>query len=127
LIVGLLILLAADVILAFAAGIWAVALGAALWGLHMGFTQGLLSALVADTAPTDLRGTAYGVFNLTMGLTLLLASVIAGMLWDVAGPQGTFLAGAAFTILTLAWPNPASAAVSISMHEVVARPRAMVT
>src|SRR5262249_34509079 len=64
LMVGLLLLVAADLILAFAAGMPAVALGAALWGLHMGFTQGLLAALVADTTPTELRGTAFGIFNL---------------------------------------------------------------
>jgi MFS family permease len=79
----------------------AVAIGAALWGLHMGFTQGLLAALVADAVPAELRGTAFGVFNLITGLALLLASVVAGALWDIAGPQATFLAGAAFTILTL--------------------------
>jgi MFS family permease len=101
LLVGLVVLLAADLVLAFATGIIAVGLGAALRGLHMGFTQGLLAALVADTAPAELRGTAFGVFNLITGLALLLASLIAGALWDVAGPQGTFLAGAAFTVLTL--------------------------
>jgi len=101
LITGLVMLLVADVILALATGIMAVAIGAALWGLHMGFTQGLLAALVADTAPAELRGTAYGVFNLVSGLALLLASVVAGTLWDVAGPQGTFLAGAALTVLTV--------------------------
>jgi MFS family permease len=101
LIMGLVMLLVADVVLAFAPGIAAVAIGAALWGLHMGFTQGLLAALVADTVPAELHGTAYGVFNLITGLALLLASVVAGALWDVAGPQGTFLAGAAFTIVTL--------------------------
>jgi MFS family permease len=101
LIIGLLVLLASDLVLAFATGMIAVAVGAALWGLHMGFTQGLLAALVADTAPPELRGTAYGVFNLITGSALLLASIIAGALWDVVGPQGTFLAGAAFSILTL--------------------------
>ena len=101
LITGLVMLFVADVVLALATGIMAVAIGAALWGLHMGFTQGLLAALVADTAPAELRGTAYGVFNLVSGLALLLASVVAGALWDVAGPQGTFLAGAALTVLTV--------------------------
>jgi MFS family permease len=101
LLVGLFVLLAADLVLAFATGIIAVGLGAVLWGLHMGFTQGLLAALVADTAPTELRGTAFGVFNLITGLALLLASLIAGATWDVAGPQGTFLVGAAFTALTV--------------------------
>lgn len=101
LILGLLLLLAADVVLAFANGIVEVGIGVVLWGLHMGFTQGLLAALIADTAPAELRGTAFGMFNLVTGLVLLIASIIAGALWDVTGPQGTFLAGAGFTVLTL--------------------------
>jgi len=76
--------------------------GVMLWGLHMGFTQGLLVTLVADTAPAELRGTAYGVFNLLGGLAMLAASVIAGLLWDAAGPSATFLAGAAFAAMALA-------------------------
>jgi MFS family permease len=83
-------------VLALASGIGGVAAGVVLWGLHMGLTQGLLAALVADTAPEDLRGTAYGMFNLVTGLALLAASVIAGALWDSTGPKGTFLAGAVF-------------------------------
>jgi MFS family permease len=98
---GLLLLLAADIILAFAHGMIGVGIGAVSWGLHMGFTQRLLAALVADTAPREMRGTAFGVFNLVTGLVLLLASIVAGALWDVIGPQATFLAGAAFTVLTL--------------------------
>jgi len=100
LIVGLLLLLVADVVLAFATGVVGVSVGAALWGLHMGFTQGLLAALVADASPAELRGTAFGMFNLVTGLALLAASVLAGALWDAAGPRGAFLAGAAFTVLT---------------------------
>lgn len=73
-----------------------------MWGLHMGFTQGLLATLIAETAPAELRGTAFGMFNLVTGAAILLASVIAGALWDIAGPQGTFLAGATFTLVTLA-------------------------
>jgi MFS family permease len=68
----------------------------------MGFTQGLLATLIAETAPAELRGTAFGMFNLMTGVALLVASVVAGALWDMTGPQGTFLAGAAFTVLTLA-------------------------
>ncbi len=96
LIAGLALLIAADVVLALSTGIAGVAIGVMLWGLHMGSTQGLLATLVADTAPAELRGTAYGLFNLITGLALLAASVIAGALWDVTGPKGTFLAGAAF-------------------------------
>jgi MFS family permease len=99
---GFALLLVADLVLAFGAGVAAVGLGAALWGLHMGMTQGLLAALVADTAPPELRGTAFGMFNLVTGLAMLAASVIAGGLWDAVGPQGTFLAGAGFTALALA-------------------------
>jgi MFS family permease len=102
LILGLLLLLGADLVLAFTTGVAGLAGGVILWGLHMGFTQGLLAALVADTAPAELRGTAFGMFNLVTGLALLAASVIAGALWDQVGPQGTFLAGAALTLLTLA-------------------------
>jgi MFS family permease len=93
---GIVLLIGADVILAFATNAWLVGLGAIFWGLHMGATQGLLSALVAEVAPADLRGTAFGLFNLVTGLALLAASVIAGGLWSVAGPAMTFYAGAAF-------------------------------
>jgi MFS family permease len=99
--IGLLLLVAADVVLAFAPGIAAVAAGVALWGLHMGFTQGLLSALIADMAPPELRGTAFGMFNLLTGIALLAASLVAGALWDAVGPKGTFLAGAAFALIAL--------------------------
>jgi MFS family permease len=101
LIIGLALLIAADIALAFAGGILGVTIGVVLWGLHMGFTQGLLATLVADAAPPELRGTAFGMFNLVSGFALLAASIIAGALWDVIGPQATFLAGAAFTALAL--------------------------
>jgi MFS family permease len=100
LILGLLLLVLADVVLAFASGIAGVGVGAVLWGLHMGFTQGLFAALIADSAPPELRGTGFGMFNLITGLALLLASLIAGALWDAIGPQGTFLGGAVFTLVT---------------------------
>jgi MFS family permease len=99
---GMLVLVAADIVLALLPSVGGVALGVVLWGLHMGLTQGLLAALVADTAPAELRGTAYGFFNLLGGLAMLAASVIAGGLWDITGPQGTFLAGAGFALVALA-------------------------
>lgn len=101
LIVGFALLIAADVVLAVADGLAGVALGVVLWGLHMGFTQGLLATLVADTTPPELRGTAYGAFNLLGGIAALLASVMAGALWDGLGPAATFLAGAGFTAVSL--------------------------
>ena len=96
LLAGLGALIAADVVLARASGIATVLLGAAVWGLHMGLTQGLLSKLVADAAPTELRGTAFGIFNLFTGGAALLASLIAGALWNWYGPSATFLASAVF-------------------------------
>jgi MFS family permease len=96
LVLGLAVLVAADVVLAIASTPLAAFLGAALWGTHMAVTQGLLSKLVADTAPADLRGTAFGVFNLAGGVALLLASVIAGSLWSSFGAPATFGAGACF-------------------------------
>lgn len=101
LVIGLGLLIAADLVLAFAPGLFGIACGVVLWGLHMGFTQGLLATLIADAAPAELRGTAFGMFNLVTGIALLAASVIAGALWDSVGPQGTFLAGAAFSGLTI--------------------------
>jgi MFS family permease len=102
LMLGLVVLVAADVVLAFDKH-WSVVLaGVALWGVHMGMTQGLLATMVADTAPVDLRGTAYGFFNLLSGLAMLLASVIAGVLWDRYGAASTFGAGAVFSLLALA-------------------------
>lgn len=95
---GLAALIASDVVLAQASSAAGVLIGAALWGLHLALTQGLLSALVAAVAPADLRGTAFGVFNLVSGIALILASVLAGLLWDVVGPAWTFYAGAAFTV-----------------------------
>lgn len=99
LLVGLIVLIAADLALALLPGLGGLALGIFLWGLHMGLSQGLLSALVADVAPAELRGTAFGMFNLVTGVLMLAASVIAGALWDAVGPQGTFLAGAGFALL----------------------------
>ena len=101
LVVGMAVLIAADVALALSGGIAATLVGVALWGLHMGLTQGLLAAMVADTAPERLRGTAFGLFNLVSGGALLVASVVAGVLWDAAGPAATFWAGAAFTVAAL--------------------------
>jgi len=95
---GLAALVASDLVLANAGGNATLFAGAALWGLHMGLTQGLLAALVAAAAPADLRGTAFGVFNLVCGAALLIASVLAGGLWDAFGPAVTFYAGAAFAL-----------------------------
>ena len=98
---GLLVLIAADLVLVSSSH-WSVVLGGVvLWGLHMGMTQGLLAAMVAHTAPADLRGTAFGLFNLISGVAMLLASVCAGLLWDRWGASFTFYAGAGFCVLAL--------------------------
>jgi MFS family permease len=98
---GLGVLIAADLVLAFTDTLAATFVGIVLWGLYMGLTQGLLSALVAEAAPSDARGTAFGVFNLVSGLALLAASGVAGVLWARFGPQATFEAGAGFAALAL--------------------------
>lgn len=98
---GLLMLICADIALAIN-GHWSVLLlGVVFWGLHMGLTQGILAALVADVAPQDLRGTAFGFFNLASGIALFAASIIAGWLWDSVGASATFLMGAGFCSITL--------------------------
>lgn len=98
---GLVALIAADVVLAIANRPLQVMVGAGLWGLHLGLTQGLLSKLVADAASQELRGTAFGIFNLAGGVALLLASVIAGVLWNLFGAPATFITGAAFGCLAI--------------------------
>lgn len=104
---GLIALFAADMALAFGPGLWGIFLGIALWGAHMALTQGLLTKLVADHAPDDLRGSAFGFFNLATGVTLLIASVVAGTLWETIGSQATFVAGGMFALVAsamlLAW------------------------
>ena len=99
--IGLAVLIAADLVLA-TNNQWSVVLaGVALWGVHMGITQGLLATMVADTVPADLRGTAYGFFNLVSGVAMLLASVVAGLLWDRLGASVTFYTGAVFCLIAL--------------------------
>ncbi len=98
---GLIVLIAADLVLAANDHWLTVAVGVSLWGLHMGMTQGLLATMVADAAPVDLRGTAYGFFNLVSGIAMLMASAAAGLLWDRFGASFTFYAGAIFAALAL--------------------------
>lgn len=102
LLAGLSVLVLADVVLAVSTHWVGLLLGVALWGVHMGMTQGLLAAMVAAQAPADLRGTAFGFFNLVSGVALLAASVLAGLLWQYLGPAWTFGAGAAFSVLAMA-------------------------
>ncbi|HEX5378557.1 MAG TPA: MFS transporter [Phenylobacterium sp.] len=98
---GIVVLIAADLVLALMGDIAGVVIGVALWGLHMGLTQGLLAALVADTAPARLRGTAFGLFNLATGVTMLAASLLAGALWSARGAPLTFLTGGGFAVFAL--------------------------
>lgn len=101
LVLGLVVLIGADLVLAMHDHWSIVLLGVCLWGLHMGITQGLLATMVADTAPAELRGTAFGLFNLASGLAVLIASVLAGLLWDRLGASVTFYAGAVFCGLAI--------------------------
>jgi MFS family permease len=101
LMIGMTVLIGADLTLAWLPTLSGVFWGVGLWGLHMGLTQGLLSALVADAAPSELRGTAFGVFSLICGVMMVVASGLAGYLWEGFGAYTTFLAGAAFATLAL--------------------------
>lgn len=98
---GLLVLISADIVLALSSHWSTLLAGVALWGIHMGMTQGLLAAMVAHTAPPELRGTAFGMFNLMSGIALLLASAGAGVLWEMLGAASTFYAGAIICVVTL--------------------------
>jgi MFS family permease len=95
------VLILADIVLATATGVWQVMAGVVLWGLYMGLTHGVLAALVTDNSPVHLRGTAFGIFNFLSGIALLLASVIAGWLWDQYGAPATFYTGAGFACVAL--------------------------
>jgi MFS family permease len=106
---GALLLIGADLVLAVSASLTATMLGIAVWGLHMGFTQGLFAALVADTSAAAQRGTAFGVFNLVNGMALLAASALAGVLWDLGGPRATFAAGAGLTLF--------AGLVAVALHQ----------
>ena len=101
LVLGLVVLIAADLVLASSNHWGFILAGVALWGVHMGITQGLLATMVADAAPADLRGTAFGFFSLVSGLAMLLASVLAGLFWDRLGASSTFYLGATFCVLAL--------------------------
>lgn len=99
--IGLVLLALADLVLAQADSSIVVMLGVGLWGLHMGFTEGILATMVANATPQELKGTAFGLFNFVTGVFMLLASIIAGWLWDNAGAEMTFYAGAGFSVLAL--------------------------
>jgi len=101
LVIGISLLVAADIVLAAAREPWLAFIGAAFWGMHMGFTQGLFAKLVAENAPAEIRGTAFGIFNLVSGGAILFASLVAGFLWSAFGAPATFLTGAAFAILAM--------------------------
>jgi MFS family permease len=114
--VGAAILIGADFVLASASSFWATALGAALWGLQLGITQGLLGATVADAASDRLRGTAFGIYDVAIGVTTFAASAGAGVLWTAAGSAAVFAVGACIAaiagLLVLLRPLPARAPAS---------------
>ena len=98
---GMGVLVLAHLVLAQSSSVMTMMLGVVLWGLHMGFSQGILASLVADKAPTELKGTAFGIFNLVSGICMLIASVLAGWLWQSIGSDSTFLMGALFAAAAL--------------------------
>ena len=94
LLIGIVLLIIANIILAMADDFFMLVLGIIFWGMHMAFTQGLLATMVTDTTAPEIRGTAYGIFNFVCGIAMLLSSIIAGILWDQLGSSSTFIAGA---------------------------------
>jgi MFS family permease len=98
---GLVFLCVADILLAFSETYWVAFAGILFWGLHMGFSQGLLAAMVADTTPPRIRGSAFGIFNFVSGIALFFASFLAGYLWDAYGSPATFLTGGLFAVISL--------------------------
>jgi MFS family permease len=92
LVAGTLILILGNILLASSSGLLLPAIGIVCWGLHLGLTQGVLSAMIADAAPAALKATAFGLLNLVSGLGLLTASITAGALWDQIGSSAMFLA-----------------------------------
>lgn len=113
---GLLVLIASDLTLAWASGLAAIAAGVALWGLHLGLTQGVFAAMIADAAPAHLRGSAFGFFNLAGGVAMLVASALAGFLWDRAGSAATFYAGAGFAFCALVFIAARGSASAPASH-----------
>lgn len=105
---GIAVLIGSDIFLATASQWGQLLFGVCLWGIHLGLTQGLLSKLVADASPVDLRGTAYGFFNLMSGVSLLMASTLAGLLWERFGAPVTFFSGILFCVISLVvmWYRP---------------------
>jgi MFS family permease len=116
--IGLVLLAGADVLLAFSNTVSLTLVGVAVWGLHLGFTQGSFSALVADATPPERRGTGFGLFSLVSGLVLLAASLLAGLLWDLYGPRATFLAGAGIALM--------AGVVALALHRARWLPRNVV-
>ncbi len=113
---GLVVLIASDLTLATASGLAAVAVSIALWGLHLGLTQGVFAAMIADAAPAHLRGSAFGFFNLAGGVAMLLASALAGFVWDRVGSAATFYAGAGFALCALGFLVAQGSASSPDSH-----------
>jgi MFS family permease len=100
--IGMIVLIAADIVLAWGKSVAVVLVGVAIWGLHMGLTQGLFAALIADVAPADLRGSAFGFFNFVSGIFAIASSLLAGVLWKRYGSDATFLTGAGFSCVGIA-------------------------
>jgi MFS family permease len=101
LVLSLIFLVAANLVLAQVDGVASLLIGVALWGAHMGFSQGVLATLIADTAPPESRGTAFGLLSLATGVAVLLGNLLAGALWEWQGPASTFYASAVLSTLAM--------------------------
>jgi MFS family permease len=102
LIVGIIVLIVGNVVLAETTSFAGLVLGTGLWGAHMALTQGIFARMIADSAPDELRATSFGAFWFVTGIASLLASLGAGWLWDRQGASATFLTSAMIAGVALA-------------------------
>lgn len=96
---GILVLVVTNVVFITTQSVVGVAIASMLAGLHVGMTQGILSTLVAESTPAELRGTAFAIYYFSAGIAVLIGNTLAGKLSDLLGTTGCFVGGLAFTVL----------------------------
>ncbi len=98
---GMVLLALANLLFAYAENYRILAAGIVLFGMHLGATQGIFSTIISEIAPSEVRATAFGIFNFFSGLALLASGLVAGSLWEYMGAQYCFGGGVVFALITL--------------------------